>query len=186
MPLHNRFEALELEGEVNKTVEGGPPVRLPRVKRSTPRLTTASTRKDRRIVVIGDSLLRGTEGPICRPDPTRREVCCLPGAQVRDISSKLPGLIRPSDYYPLLIIQASRDEIAEKSLTSIKKDFRGLGRVVDGAGMQVVFSSIPSVAGKGTERIQKTYLLNKWLRGWCNHRNFGSFLTTGQFTQHVA
>ena len=149
-------------------------------------LTTASTRKDRRVVVIGGSFLRGTESPICWPDPIRREVCCLPGARVRDISRKLPELIRPSDYYPLLIIQAGRDEIAEKSLRSIKKDFRGLGWVVDGAGVQVVFSYIISVAGKGTERIQKTYLLNKWLRGWCNHRNFGFFLTTGQFTQHVA
>ena len=30
-----------------------------------------------------DELLRGTEGPIYQPDPTRREVCCLPGAWVR-------------------------------------------------------------------------------------------------------
>jgi len=95
------------------------------------------------------------EGPVCQRDPTRRELCCLPRAQVRDISGKLPGLIRPSDYYPLLIIQAGSDEIAEKSLRSIKKDFRGLGQVVDGAGVQVVFSSVASVAGKGTERIQK-------------------------------
>ena len=71
------------------------------------------------------------EGPVCQPDPIRREVCCLPGARVKDISRKLPGLIRPSDYYPLLVIQAGRDEVAEKSLRSIKKDFRGLGRVVD-------------------------------------------------------
>ena len=99
----------------------------------------------------------------------------LARAWVRDISRKLPGLIRPSDYYPLLIIQAGRDEIAEKSLRSIKKDFRRLGQVVDGAGVQVVFSSITSVAGKGTERIQKTHLLNKWLRGWCKHRNFVFF-----------
>jgi len=155
VPLRNRFEALELEGGVSETVEGDPPMRLPQVKRSTPRLTTASTRKDKRVVVIGDSLLRGTEGPICQPDPTRREVCCLPGAWVRDISRKLPGLIRLSDYYPLLIIQAGSDEIAEKSLRSIKKDFRGLGQVVDGAGVRVVFSSIPSMAEKGTERIQK-------------------------------
>ena len=107
--------------------------------------------------------------------PTRREVCCLPGARVRDISRKLPGLIRPSDYYPLLIIKTGIDEIAEKSLRSIKKHFRGLGWVFDGAGVQVVFSSVPSVAGKGTERIQKTHLLNKWLRGWCKHRNFAFF-----------
>ena len=105
VPLHSRFEVLELEGGVSETVEGCPPMRLPWVKQSTPHLTTASTRKDRRVVVIGDSLLRGMEGPICHPDPTRREVCCLLGARVRDISRKLPGLICPSDYYPLLIIK---------------------------------------------------------------------------------
>ncbi|XP_031408827.1 transcription factor SOX-5-like [Meleagris gallopavo] len=133
VPQCNEFE---LEGKVNEGVEGGPPVRLPRVKQSTLCLKTASTQKDRRVVVIGDSLLRGTEGPICWPDPTRREVCCLPGEQVRDISRKLPGLIRPSDYYSLLIVQADSDKVAEKSLRTIKKDFRGLGWVVDGAGMQ--------------------------------------------------
>ena len=175
VPLQNRFEALNLEGEVSEGVEGGPPVRLPRAKRSTPRLKTASARKDRRVVVIGDSLLRGTEGPICRPDPTRREVCCLPGARVRDIARKLPGLIGPSDYYPLLIVQAGSDEVAERSLRSIKEDFRGLGRVVEGTGVQVDFSSLPSVAGKDTESIQKTRLINKWLRSWCKHRNFGFF-----------
>ena len=41
--------------------------------------------------------------------------------------------------------------------------------------MQVAFSSIPSVAGKDTERIQKHHLIKKRLRGWCNHRNFGFF-----------
>ena len=83
--------------------------------------------EDRRVVVIGDSLLRGTEEAICWPDHIRREVCCLPGEQVRDISRKPPGLIRPSDYYPLLIVQAGSDEVAEKSLRTIKKGFRRLG-----------------------------------------------------------
>ena len=32
VPLHNRFETLELEGEVSEGVEGGPPLRLPWVK----------------------------------------------------------------------------------------------------------------------------------------------------------
>ena len=105
-------------------------------------------------------------------------------ASLRHRSGTFQGLIRPSDYYPLLIIQAGRDEIAEKSLRSIKKDFRRLGQVVDGAGVQVVFSSITSVAGKGTERIQKTHLLNGSEVG----ANTGIlvFLTMGQFTQHLA
>jgi len=116
------------------------------------------------VIVIGNSLLRGMEGPICQPDPTHREVCCLPGAWVRDISRKLPGLIHPPDHYPLLTVQAGSDEVSEKSQRTIKKDFKGLGQVVDGTGVQVFSSSIPSVAGKDTERIQKTHLINKWLR----------------------
>ena len=108
-------------------------------------------------------LLRGTECPRCWPDPTRREVCCLPGAWVRDISRKLPGLIHLSNYYPLLIVQAGSDEVTDRSLRTIKNDFRGLGRLVDGAGIQVVFACIPTVAEKDTEMTGKTHLISTWL-----------------------
>jgi len=62
------------------------------------RITTASAKKKRRVIVIGDSLLRGTEGLICQPDSSHKEVCCLPGAWVREVVKKLPGLVQPSDY----------------------------------------------------------------------------------------
>ena len=123
---------------------------------SAPRITTASAKKTRRVIVIGDSLLRGTEGPICRPDPSHGEVCCVPGARVRDVAKKLPGPVRPSDYYPLLVMQVGGDEITERSPEAIKRGFTVLGRLVEGSGVQVVFSSIPSVAGKNTERDRKT------------------------------
>ena len=98
----------------------------------------ASSRKERRVIVIADSLLRGIEGLIFQPDPTHREVCCLPGAQVRDISRKLPSLNCPFDYYLLLMVQAGSDEVTDRNLRTIKNDFRGLGRLVDEAGIQVV------------------------------------------------
>jgi len=69
----------------------------------TPHITTTSTRKTRQDIVVGGSLLRGTESPICWADPPHREVCCIPGAQVRGITRKLPRLLWPSDYYPLLL-----------------------------------------------------------------------------------
>jgi len=147
--------------------EGEAPSRgFPRTSQSSPRVMTASAKKKRRVIVIGDSLLRGTEGLICRPDPSHREVCCLPGARVRDIAKKVPGLVRPSDYYPLLVMQVGGDEIAERSPKAIKREFRALGRLVEGSGAQVVFSSIPSVAGNSTERGRKTHLVNSWLRDW--------------------
>jgi len=102
LALSNRYGALECEGPANEDVGEGPAGGLPRKSQSAPRITTASAKKKRRVIVIGDSLLRGTEGPICRPDPSHREVRCLPGARVRDVAKKLPGLVWPSDCYPLL------------------------------------------------------------------------------------
>ena len=88
--LHNRFDALKPEGEVSEDEVGGLPPSLSKVRRSAPCLKTASSRKERSVIVIGGSLLRGTEGPVCWPDPTRKEVCCLPGAWVRNILENFP------------------------------------------------------------------------------------------------
>ena len=77
--------------EVSEDVVKGPALRLSRVRRLTPHLKTASI-EERRVTVVGGSLLRG---PVCQPDPTHREVCCLPGARVRHISRKLLSLISP-------------------------------------------------------------------------------------------
>ena len=74
-----------------------------------------------------------------------------------------------------MIVQASSDEVTDRSLRTIKNDFRGLERLVDGAGIQVVFACIPTVAGKDTKTTRKTHLINTWLRGWCKHKNFGLF-----------
>lgn len=67
---------------------------------------------------MGDSLLKGTEGPICRPDPLHMEVCCLPGAWIRDVKRKLSALFQPSDYYLLLFFQVGSDEVSRQSLKS--------------------------------------------------------------------
>ena len=83
--------------------------------------------------------------------------------------------MQPSDYYPVLVMQVDGDEIAERSPKAIKRDFRALGRLVEGSGAQVVFSSIPSVAGNSTERDRNTHLVNRWLRDWCHRSNFGFF-----------
>ena len=83
--------------------------------------------------------------------------------------------MQPSDYYPLLVIQAGNNKVAERSLKSLKKDFKALGWLVEGSGAQVVFSSIPQVEQKTTERGWKTHLINTRLRDWCHCRNFGFF-----------
>jgi len=90
-------------------------------------------------------------------------VCCLLEAWVRDTSREVPCLIHPSDN-PVFTVQAGSDEVAERSLRITKKDFRGLGQLVDEVGIQDVFSSIHSLAGRDTERSRRTHLINPWLR----------------------
>ena len=106
---------------------GSLPRRERRLRQSPPCLETASLRKGRRGIVVGDSLLWAMEGSICRPDLTCKEVCCLPWAHIRDITRKVLGLFCSSDYCPLLIVHVGIDEIAQGSLQAIKKDVRGLG-----------------------------------------------------------
>ncbi|KFR02209.1 hypothetical protein Y956_05133, partial [Nipponia nippon] len=175
VPLHNRYEALELEGQEDEDTDSDPSKGMTGGNQSAPRIKPATGKKKRRVIVIGNSLRRGTEGPICRPDPSHGEVCCLPGARIRDITRKLPRLVKASHYYPLVVVQVGSDVVAERRTKTIKRDFRELGRLLEGSGAQAVFSSIPSVAGRHTERNRKTQLINTWLRGWCQQWNFGVF-----------
>ena len=108
----------------------------------------------RRVIVIGDPLLRGAEGSSVSPR-RHTEVCCLSGAWVRDVTGRLHRPVRPSDYCPLLIVLDGSNEVTERRLNTIKRDFRGLEQLMGNAGVQVVVSSPPSVPGKDTE----------WLKG---------------------
>jgi len=138
-------------------------------------ITTSSTRRKRRVIAVGDSQLRGTEGPICQADPPLRQVCCLPGARVKDIARKLPRLLQPSDYYPLLLFHVGADEVAASSPRVIKKYFKALGRLVKESGAQVISSSLLPVVGRDVERHRQTQSINTWLRDWCHHPDFGFF-----------
>ena len=120
---------------------------LPKSDQSSPSIKTSSTRKKQWVLVIGDSLLKEAERPICRPNPLHKEVCCLLGAQVKDVRKKLPSLVWSTEYYPLLLFQVGSDDLGRTSLRTLKKDFRALGRQVKGSGAQVVFSSIPPDLG---------------------------------------
>ncbi|KAK4810556.1 hypothetical protein QYF61_004519 [Mycteria americana] len=92
--LYNRYEALEVAGQSMEDGDDSPstPEVSPRSEERTSCINTTSTRKRRRVIVVGDSLLKGTEGPICRTEPLLREVCCLPGARVKDVMRVLPSL----------------------------------------------------------------------------------------------
>ena len=116
--MYSRYEALGVEGQ---SMDDGPstPEVLPRSERPTRCILSTSTRKKRQVIVVGDCLLRGTEGPICRTDPPLREVCCLPGTRVKDMTKKLRSLVQPLDYYPLLHFHMGSNEVATRSPQAI-------------------------------------------------------------------
>ena len=66
-------------------------------------IRTGATRKVCRVLVIGDSLLRGTKAPICHPGNISREVCCLPGARICDVMERLLSPEKPVDYHLFLL-----------------------------------------------------------------------------------
>ncbi|XP_065410850.1 uncharacterized protein LOC135973127 isoform X2 [Chrysemys picta bellii] len=137
--------------------------------------TTTTPKRRRRVVVVGDSLLRGTESSICRPDRENREVCCLPGARIHDVTERLPRLIKPSDRYPFLLLHVGTNDTAKNDLERITADYVALGRRIKEFEAQVVFSSILPVQGKGRGRDRRIVEVNEWLRRWCRREGFGFF-----------
>ena len=116
-----------LQGQLDNDGNDGSPhlVVLPKSNQSSLSIKTSSAKKIQQVTVISDSLLNGMEGPICRPDPLYREVCCLPGAKVKYVRKKLLSLVRPSDYHPLLF-QVGSDDIGRNSLKT-EKGLQSLG-----------------------------------------------------------
>lgn len=82
-------------------------------------INTSTTKKGWRVLVIEESLLGGTETPICRLDNLSREVCCLPGLCVRDIRKALLQLIKLEDYYPFIVIQAVSQNAVIRKLQNV-------------------------------------------------------------------
>uniref|UniRef100_A0A8C3HUE0 SGNH hydrolase-type esterase domain-containing protein n=1 Tax=Chrysemys picta bellii TaxID=8478 RepID=A0A8C3HUE0_CHRPI len=178
--LHVLSTGTNAESGLDDTSEGReqeiPPIgrhemRCPRDGGST---ATAPKRR-RRMVVVGDSLLRGTESSICHPNRENREVCCLPGARIHNVTERLLRLIKPLDRYPFLLLHVGTNDTAKNDLERITADYVALGRRIKEFEAQVVFSSILPVEGKGLGRDHRIVEVNKWLRRWCQREGFGFF-----------
>lgn len=164
------YEALQYQGQADNSEDEVLSWSLSRTRQSASWITTLGVKKERR-VTVGDSLCRETEGPMCQLDIFHRQVCCLLGTWVRDSIRRLPGLIEPSDYYPLVVVvHVGFWKVDERSLMAVKKSFKALGQQMEGTGAQLVFSSVPLVAGRNTER-NRTHLINIWVKG--RQRSFG-------------
>lgn len=141
-PYNNRYEALELDGQVNDDVDEGLSTLEGSLRESQPILCNMTTLITKEIgVVIGDSLPKGTKGPVYQPDATIRDNCCLPGAKVKDITRKVTSMVWPSGYFPLLFFCIASDEVAKRSPWANKRDFRSLEQLLRHTGSVFFYHS---------------------------------------------
>ena len=89
------------------------------------------------MIVVGDSLLREMEAPICCPNMLSGEVCC--GAEIWDDVESVLSLVWASDFYSLLLFHVDTNDTARGDVERIKHDYIAVGRVKD-TGAQVVSS----------------------------------------------
>ena len=80
---------------------------------------------------------------------------------MRDVARNTTRLVKPSDYYPLLVLHIGNEEVGKRSSQVIKRDFRALGRLLKGSGAQVVFSSVLSVGDWDPHRRRRVAMLNE-------------------------
>lgn len=105
-------------------------MKLSKTVQSAPHITSP-TKKRQQVIVVGDSLLRVMEVPICQTDLLLREVCCLSGAHIRDVTRRLPSHVQPKDYYLPIMFHMGTTDASRSTLTSVKRD-KPLGAAVKG------------------------------------------------------
>lgn len=163
--LQNHFMALQAEKE--KETVTGKLSELSKAARPSPRcITTTPSKKKQWVIVVCDSLLKGTEASICYPYPQSRDVCCFPGAHIKDVTERLPDLVRPTDYYTLLLFPIGTSDTTASDLKNVKRDYKELGAAVKNLGAQAVFLSILQVREMGKERTDRIKKISKQLREW--------------------
>uniref|UniRef100_A0A8D2J4A1 SGNH hydrolase-type esterase domain-containing protein n=1 Tax=Varanus komodoensis TaxID=61221 RepID=A0A8D2J4A1_VARKO len=132
----------------------------------------------RRVIVVGDSLLRGTEPAVYHPNLETREVCCLLGARIWHVKGRVEHLVRSGGHQPLLVIHVGTNDVARQGVVGTTRNFEALGKKLRELKTQVAFSSILPVRGFGPGRDRRAPEVNNWLRVWCQKERFG-FLDHG-------
>ena len=95
-------------------------------------INTSATKKEWRVLEIGNFLVEGTEAPICHPDNLFREVCCLPGAHLETLGRLYHNSLNLKTTILLLTLRLGP---GMRKLKNVKKDFTSLEKMLKGSGM---------------------------------------------------
>jgi len=83
--------------------------------------------ENRRAIVMGNSIVRGTDRWICGRERDYQMVCCLPGARVHDISDRVFRILKGAGEQPEVVVHIGTNDIGKKRDEDVKNDFRELG-----------------------------------------------------------
>lgn len=119
---------------------------------SGPCITTSPVSRKIKVVLIGHSpTSKGSRGPHEQAWPNSGQLCCLPGAQGRDIMGKFHS--GKTLWLPSAIgVQIGSNKTTKRSSRQIKRHFRALGQLVEGSGAQGAICLILPVARNNIDR----------------------------------
>ena len=126
----------------------------------------------RRTIVIGDSIVRGTDRRFCGADRESRMVVCLPGARVRDISDRIQGILKWEGEEPEVVVHIGTNDIGRKGEEVLKQEYRELGRQFRRRTTKVIISGLLPVPRDSESRNGSRWRMNAWLRDWCRGQGF--------------
>ncbi|XP_078264753.1 uncharacterized protein LOC144598479 [Rhinoraja longicauda] len=70
--------------------------------------------KSGRAMVVGDSIVRGTDSRFCGGRRDLRMVCCLPGARVQDITGRLHNILAREGDQPEVVVHVGTTDVGRK------------------------------------------------------------------------
>lgn len=89
-------------------------------------------------MVTGNCLLQGVDAPSCQPNLSLQDARQRPGPKKLQ---RLPRLVCPLDYYPLLVFHVDSNDITRDILENIMCDYGALWERMKGVAAHVVFFS---------------------------------------------
>ena len=128
--------------------------------------------KKRRAVVIGDSIVRGSDRRFCGRSQETRMVVCLPGARVWDVSERVQDILKWEGEEPEVVVHIGTNDIGRKREEVLKGEFRELGGELRRRTAKVTISGLLPVPRDSESRNGARWRINAWLKDWCRGQGF--------------
>ena len=159
----NRFDLLPRMQEEEEVVE----IEVGSIDETTPSSGVAPSASEGKIVVVGDSQLKGLGGAFCAKDARRRTCVVFSGAGVDHVEDRLESVLAREGAAPTVCLSVGGNDLGWVRDEEIFRKYRiALGKVRDLGGVPVVCGVLPRKYA-GHEWLAKASALNSRLADLC-------------------